>query len=129
MKANEIRIGNLFDYHGQTVHVMAIDKVSAEFGYFVDSIGFERTFGSPDFPKEIPLTEEWLVGVGFVKSINYLSLKHELFELDYNADGDNEFNLCIGIYCSNGCDLPNLKFVNQLQNLYFSLTGNELEAI
>ena len=120
--AKDLRIGNLLAYHGQSVHVMAIDKVSAEFGYFTDSIGFERTFGSPDFPKHIPLTEEFLIRFGFEKryemfwrkGVIYLLMNGEKFEFRFfGADTDVFY-------------IKPIEYVHSLQNLYFALCGEEL---
>ncbi len=67
MKA-ELRIGNTFDYHSQNVYVLEIKRHGAEFGYFIDSIGFFREYDSKDFPKPIAITEDWLLDFGFNKS-------------------------------------------------------------
>lgn len=69
----------------------------------------------------IPLTEEWLVRLGFDK---YSQLRREEFMLDY-FDG----KIIINAYSSDdneGAISTNIKHVHQLQNLYFALTGEEL---
>lgn len=45
-----MKIGDPYYYHGIEVLVMAITEASATFGYFKNSIGFERKFGDNDFP-------------------------------------------------------------------------------
>jgi hypothetical protein len=128
MKATELRIGNTLDYHVQTVTVMAIDRNKATFGYFVDSIGFDRAFDNPDFPKPIPITEEWLIKFGFQK----IAHKIDIFEKERIRVwlGSRGSCLCYLIeedtttahYISN-----TFEYIHQLQNLYFALTGEELK--
>jgi hypothetical protein len=78
----------------------------------------------------IPLTEEWLLKFGCEKvksDIPTFSIVYgEFIEDDYehcliiNLDVDNNFYIVI-----KGVKLI-LKYVHQLQNLYFALTGEEL---
>ena len=85
----------------------------------------------------IPLTEEWLFKFGFKKCKNgwyyttYFTdcdLASEIMKIDYNlssgrfsiTDADEESTSC-QIYTS-----KRVKHVHQLQNLYFTLTGEEL---
>lgn len=63
----------------------------------------------------IELTEEWLLNLGFRKSFRG---KWQKDELAYDIYGGN------GLYM-HGVTLE-IKYVHQLQNLYFSLTGKEL---
>ena len=75
----------------------------------------------------IPLTEELILNLGFDKKKN----KEGIFEksrlrlylgngcLCYLIDEDNES----GYYIPNG----GIKFVHELQNLYFTMTGEELQ--
>jgi len=81
----------------------------------------------PDRYKPIPLTEEWLLKFGvndFGKAatdINFVS---------YHK-GNNKFYYAIAYYYGeDGYVYTNdieIKYVHQLQNLYFALTGTELE--
>lgn len=123
MKAQELRIGNLFDYHGQSVHVMII----------TDSVGFERFIDSEDFPKPIPLTPEWLEKFGFksdledwyyittVKDQYLASNPHGVYLSNTDPEDESkhadEFSVKLDI-----------RYVHQLQNLYFALTGSELQV-
>lgn len=134
MKASELRIGNLFDYHRQTVHVMSIGDLSAEFGYFVDSVGFLRSYMEDDCPKYVPLTEEWLLKFGFRKRKacgNYWFEKShkKLLFLTNDINSKKGFAFAtkldhVFIYDLNWN--KRVKYVHQLQNLYFALTGEEL---
>jgi len=111
MKANELRIGNL-----------AVNFIGEVFEVNGNTIA---NFDSNEFgkPKPIPLTEEWLIKMGFEKSKsdNYLRLMiiiedgtEWLTFLNPNVINFNDR----GIFCL---------FVHELQNLFFALTGEELE--
>lgn len=71
----------------------------------------------------IPITEEWLLKFGFTNGV----------KVDGNGQtiditlSDNEFFLGGFDACISGqCFMGNIKYVHQLQNLYFSLTNTEL---
>ena len=69
--------------------------------------------------KPIELTEEWLIKFGF-KKMNYKLLNKIVF---YSETWDIEFS-------DNEFYMPDIgivvKYVHQLQNLYFALTNEEL---
>lgn len=110
MKAEELRIGNLYDNNGN---------------YFVVTPStIESVFESERvWCKPIPLTEEWLLNFEFkqyetvgIKTHNYIK-------------GNFKFNSAVlwiaeyeGIHIEN-----KILYVHQLQNLYFVLTGEELQ--
>ena len=108
LKANELRIGN--------------------YVYFKDTLlKFEFDSGwNFDYIKPIPLTQEWLSKFRFtIKDTQYAYLnlpnKGAYIYVNHNGTGialeNDEFELSYPI---------ELKYVHQLQNLYFSLTGIEL---
>lgn len=127
---NELRIGNLVAFKG-----FHVGDLKYEAGiYRISSIGSDNTirlynqepkkhFGcfKNTFIDPIPLTEEWLLKLGFD---NQLTLKSGPFSIEKtNRHGvrltfTNEF-------CKNAFK-PEINFVHQLQNLCFSLTGEEL---
>ena len=128
MKAEELRLNN-----------MIIDRWGAV--ATVDTIGFESTvrISTATYKSEscsindcqpIPLTEEWLVKLGFIKSPAANSIYRSIPEL--KAEIHFEFfrgGLVCVLYCSTGSFIPNdIKFVHQLQNLYFAVLGEELEV-
>lgn len=111
MKANEFRIGNLI-YLELGVPSLDIHTIVP-----YDLMVIERT-GDKAIP--IPLTEEWLKKFGFYmiyydkeKEINY---KLNDFTLE-QTDGGFIYQKVI------------IKYIHQLQNLYFALTGEELTKI
>ena len=113
MKANELRIGNYFeDGEGRLCSVDVISRDSEDTR--ITAIHGALT----TFPiKPIPLTEEWLLKFGF-------ETKDKVF---WDAG-----NFRVGQDRWGGYDYVNrrvdidLKYVHQLQNLYFCLTGIEL---
>jgi len=106
MKASELRIGNYIEVNGE------IRQVTSGIIVTIDTIS------KPD-TKPIPLTEEWLLkfgfdekGIGYAKGFIYLWHYDDGIFLELVSD-------------SNSHNTP-LKYVHQLQNLYFALTGEEL---
>ncbi|MDM1299938.1 hypothetical protein HXZ94_15690 [Empedobacter falsenii] len=109
MKDNELRIGNLVIYGGSVVKMNL-----REFTHFLRS---------PETYTPITLTEEILLKCGFEKREDG----------DYNLFKNSEVDIVI---CSDfnswKCDGINfsvnyIKHLHQLQNLYFALTGEDLE--
>ena len=97
----------------------------------------EQTFwdikNKPEEYKPIPLTEEWLQKFGFEKrdknerwpidSFKKVILNRGVIHFYMKADGvDCE----IGNKSGYSFGKPKIKYVHQLQNLYFALTGEEL---
>lgn len=79
----------------------------------------------------IPLTEEWLLKFGFKAESIYSNFKLEDFEISSTVRiiATNERSC---FYLAG--DIPQsmiirLEYVHQLQNLYFSITGEELKLI
>ena len=78
----------------------------------------------PNCCEPIPLTEEWLLKFGFEKSGGGLYLTYETFEMYY-------INGVLGLSArvsdpNEGYIDTKIKYVHQLQNLHFALTGEEL---
>lgn len=115
----ELRIGNLVQIIGSETDYNEFD------GDFYD-----------DQINPIPLTEEWVIKLGFKKQEYHLDwmempYRHSVikaFGLNTNwAHGKMiGYNVCVkGIGWTN-VQFNKLEFVHQLQNLYFALTGEEL---
>lgn len=105
MKANELRIGNWVS-NGEIEF-----QITSKDIYHRDV----RVYGS--FIKGIPITPEWLQRFGFENRGNNLFVKGKI-ELRYYA------NRCEVVV--RGINIT-YQYVHQLQNLYFALTGEELE--
>jgi hypothetical protein len=136
MKANELRIGNLIYGIYENIEDEA-DDTGNQIKEVVEFIGYdpwqnffwvEGSINTEFYEsfEPIPLTEEWLVKFGFEKlwyDDNGMKLPYyRLNKNDYVFDLDYEF-------CATRDDAGYiyLKSVHQLQNLYFALTGEELE--
>lgn len=125
MKANELRIGNLVweDYSGEMIVFGLVEcginprvelrkKPNLPAGsYSVDKI------------QPIPLTEEWLLKFGFNVEAEFNSKDYWYHDKMRTFKGSRFYiYLPYGIYDG----MAPCKYVHQLQNLYFALTGSEL---
>jgi len=144
MKANELRIGNLVTLnneryhprvHGETLMVTGINQTRGfenekTHGVSLEHINQKKTTYYDTYSQficyvePIALTEEWLLKFGFEKS----SDNGYIIELSYNSHLDIDFvynysELSVSKYAMN----LNVKYVHQLQNLYFALKGEELD--
>ena len=120
MKAQELRIGNLVNYQTAEgdILVARIDWQGLKW-ISKDEKGFNIAHSA------IPLTEEWLLKFGFEE----YEFEDEIFGYVLNDFGYvNEFKFMIRIFIDfEGILIQKpIKFVHQLQNLYFALTGEEL---
>lgn len=130
MKAPELRIGNLIEaispsswlYHAGQIQVEEI----TQFGVNLSS--GDHTVYEWDNIRPIPLTEEWLTQFAFEKDEDgffILEIGRKSFSISPNEDNHVVYRHDIGLsYTSihNG-----LEYVHQLQNLYYALTGEELQ--
>lgn len=114
MKANEIRLGNLFKCYNFDLTIGSINKEYV--GHITNEGGFLITDLEP-----IPLTEEWLVKFGFEKRVGEIFMYHTWFYIDKECAG-------VSGWYFRGIDAfkSKIEYVHQLQNLYFALTGEEL---
>jgi hypothetical protein len=132
LKNNDFRIGN-FTYgieqkpqairrvtsiNEDNVYLIRIDGLHGDLGYTYDNIN------------PIKLTEEWLIrlGVNEVKSQEVLRINYVKY---YKTD--NKFDYCLCYYFDDDGYVDNvfkeIKYVHELQNLYFALTGSELQYV
>ena len=120
MKAEELRIGNSIIINGDVVNNIGwgvIKDVSDK------NIGFKDCYLDILKHEPIPLTEEWLESFGFINQDD------KMYELSYDQfDFECYYSYSGGTWNSrlNEVDLV-IKYVHQLQNLYFTLTGEELK--
>ena len=124
MEANELRIGNWVQ-----LEIMKPYQIEPHH-FLLNEDGYSDCL---DLSIPIPLTEDWLIKFGFKK-------KKEAFHIDLDAGWSylclaSDFSLCIygsphhyenGFYPCFQRDV--IKYVHQLQNIYFALTGQELEC-
>lgn len=121
--AKELRIGNYLNYQGKIIKVEGIhNRTIYHSDRQFDQVGVENyiTF------EPIPLTEEWLLRFGFIRK--YVShTPYILNDISIYPTDANFYNIVY--YKGVKIDDIILKSVSQLQNLYFSLTNNELKLI
>lgn len=127
MKAKELRVNNIVKFikpvHVQLGHIFDVkNNYVILWSYGIHLIDCdENTNVEP-----IPLTEEWLLKFGFVKSSEdsdnaWLNLRYRF--LNFSSDESVEFKkVFLNV---NKMDVV-CDYVHQLQNLYFALTGEEL---
>lgn len=118
MKANELRINNLVLHPKYGSDVKVPIKVSHE---IIASL-VEGGLHSQDI-EPIPLTEEWLEKLGFSQEDDNIWSKGSV---SINKDVDDTF---YGSVFIQGGHVSFVDSVNKLQNLYFALTGSELEIV
>jgi len=124
MKANELRIGNLVDLGNRIAKVIEINHLAC---VVVDLEETQDTIEDYERTKPILLTEEWLIKFGFKR--HHADYSNDVIYIK-NVPNNIEFEW--GIYpneLGSGVQIKNrklLKYIHQLQNLYFALTGEEL---
>ena len=143
MKANELRILNLFYPMNRAcspnMPIYIAQKVFKIEAFKITSCFSEENFAQVEKMNEIDISdvseisidEKWLIKFGFEKCncINIL----------YEKKAENEFIKYFNVHIEKGkfiisvdnygmeFKLCEVKYVHQLQNLYFALTGKELE--
>jgi hypothetical protein len=131
IKTNELRIGNLVSQNGFFGYVYSIEsalpKQEQRFSDkdLVTLFDNGMTTVTIDEINPVPLTAEWLVKFGLNQSNsseNYGSEKICVF------NNLRSVNIHYSFY---GCDyeFECPRYVHQLQNLYFALTGCELQHV
>ena len=131
IQANELRLGNLVNRKFLNPSPKGLQTCFTECK--IVSIGIERIIYECkdkslnkvkfDIISPIPITEEWLLKFGFEWSIQHQA--HYLKGFDYVIDVCDGFCRVIK-YRRNGENLIDVKYLHELQNLYFVLTGKEL---
>ena len=133
MKPQELRIGNLVNYNGKVVKVEQITK--HKIGYHTKPNETRMNYARLCEIEPIPITEELLTKIGFILP------EHKEFYIMCCINGkDNSirltkyFNLWNAeIFASHPevvmleCTILGLRFVHELQNAYYLITGKELE--
>jgi len=130
MEANELRYGNLLHTNRMELNeVICINTLSRH------PETNEILLATNYFPhlllsqcEPIPLTEEWLLKFGFSKKDvagcdPYYFYNNEFFEIGWRVDEHLDVSFSGNNYSN---EFPHIKYVHQLQNLFFALTGEEL---
>jgi hypothetical protein len=119
MKSNELRIGNWITWKS-TGKIEMVEKVDV-YGLHVcvNDVNIEDAL-------PIPLTEEWLIRFGFENNSIPLNTPEKTLNISAVVNGDH-FLFLDDVFGS-FYDLNCIRHVHQVQNLYFALTGEELET-
>lgn len=134
MKASELRIGNLVIRDGNILEVVRISKEDViNYELFKECIGQQVNSG---VVKPIPLTEEWLLKFGFEKDerVTMDSYQIRFKQHCYRAEKflsdikpKNTYDFRLQYTVNESYYLSSIRYLHQLQNLYFALTGEELK--
>lgn len=148
MKANELRIGNYINMDGETYVVCANLGGGLEIGASIDD-SLVRYCPEEDM-QPIPLTEQWLKDFGFTDDNKEERERYKFTSVNWLLRGNTPISDYFRIYQEldkgkwrakdiRGIELgeysvyanlywtQSVKYVHELQNLYFCLTGKELE--
>jgi hypothetical protein len=124
---SEFRIGNLVKYDGR---IFKMYSICPDYP-FLDTTEFGVGVVEWKDIEAIPLTEDWLLKFGFKQLKENNSYPEDFAKIIYDNGRMRIYGNTIEWIESNDdyffkiINTP--KFVHQLQNLYFALTGEELE--
>lgn len=120
IQANELRIGNWVELNGNYFKVFSSIN---HLGVDLDSEKLDKhmMFAGIDAIKPIPLTEEIFLKCDLLKSIS--SPIYNFINTDYHVyiKDSGEF-----VFRGLGASIVKVEHLHQLQNLFFALTGKEL---
>jgi hypothetical protein len=123
MKTNDLRIGNYVSFHDVWCKVVGIDNDRILIEYH----NGDTDYCHIDYIDPIELTEELLVKLGFEGEMYEFCLLADDFNItvnlienrvDISYFGNCEAELCIKY---------NVKYLHELQNLCYCITGQEIE--
>ncbi len=109
MKAMDLRIGNYFKSN-------IVQQVTIEHLEFL----LNDEIKDKSVMQPIELTPDWLIDFGLT---NGVFPDNEYFSIINDGEGHPEY----GLYHDSRFTAQYIKYVHELQNLYFALTGTELE--
>ena len=111
MEANELRIGNLISLSNR---ICKIAEIYTKGCLVYDLEDNQDTLEDFERIKPIPLTEEWLTKFGFKKN-NMYWIDDTNIGFEFYKNGNIKWN-----------QPHNIKYVHELQNLFFIFTRKEL---
>lgn len=127
MKPTELRIGNLVMYNGKVVRVEQITK--HKIGYHTKPYEMGMNYARLCEIEPIPITEELLKKNGF--EIDQNITEYELLSCyerritAYEVKYGWHFHIDDEEYCT--CFSNTLKYIHDLQNAFYLVTGKDLE--
>lgn len=134
MEVNELRIGDYVKHPRNDFAMVESIQGSAQGLYALtfkdETAGYWIEHDGESICEGIPLNEEWLIKFGFIKRYerNEVGLHYSLNEdRVYLIDDIFEYERTFVIGGGRYNLFQEYRFVHQLQNLYFVLTGEELK--
>jgi len=123
IKASEIRIQNILQHKDNIITVKGISPHCNDYAINTDSEWVYLKNCSP-----IPLTEEWLLRMGAKRNRDgwYLSADYMLYNPLTHLDVRSSEYYAL-MYNDKIITTRPIQYIHQLQNLYYSLTNQELE--
>ena len=124
IKAQELRIGNLVE---RSLYIAVLDN-GVKYGVIShDMIRDCQHYKDNWAFKGIFLTEEWLIELGFEPKDSYYNKFFDSFNAEFRLKQNGDGYACRLKRNNNISWICNVTYLHQLQNLYFALTGTELE--
>jgi len=129
MNIQELRIGNIIKFNWWFNSIGIVDLIDGAHGY-VTMVSHSDEF-TLDELSPVPITDEWLLHFGFFAFLNSSGEKTGYFdhptENFHVVTGVKPWVYIVDQYSEHQLNLD-IQYVHQLQNLYFCLTGQELEV-
>lgn len=122
MKVQDLRVGNLVIYNNKDFKVLEIYqwKIKAQSNKGIVEFNLSEL-------QPIPLTEQRLIEFGFEKGEDILDYKNVYYFKNCWVSLDCYDNVGFDWIDETAVNCYETLYVHQLQNLYYSLTGNELK--
>jgi hypothetical protein len=121
MKANELRLGNWIEFNNFISPPNNLQVTPRMFRQLGMDLSENLDLELSGYHKGIPLTEEWLLKMGG-KKVNNLDWCIMFGGIEFYCRYNKFWYCSIGsVYLSD-----RIQFVHQVQNLYFSITNQEL---
>jgi len=135
MEAKNFRIGNLVRIKPTALHADGCSNIENkyfEIGELKNDVVHFKGFHAGEYYKDIegiPLNNGLLSLYGFrrsaVDAVSFLPVPQIKSEIHFE---NHNYGQVVSLQCSTGCFIPNdIKYFHQLQNLFFAITGQELE--
>lgn len=128
MKPENLRIGNIINYKGNYSNYKGVTPLTLHLFSYLLQVDNEW-----NLVEEVSLNEEWLLSFDYICTYWDECSRPINFEIHVGIDNINkiEYNLfnnevIIRTRINSGLILNKIKYVHQLQNLYFVLTKTEL---